>query len=702
MPDDEDRDPAASSHVSDRGEGTEAELSAVVERQQQHLENLSWQLREVEREVRPYVDRLKRQADARTEEVRARNRQIGSLTKQLRIARKQLDAIYRSRWWRLGKRIQKVLGRGRPAVGVATPSPDEAPASEPPVHIEPTPDVPSIASIPLTDPAEKYRNWMLSNDPTEDDLARMRAAVEGFTSRPLISIITPVFNTPEDVLRAALDSVLGQAYPDWELIAVDDGSGSPDIRRTLESYVERDERIHVTYRGSNDGISAASADGLAKASGAFVTFLDHDDVLAPDALYEVARVLEQDGAIDVVYSDEDKIEGDRRLSPFFKPDWCPNLLLSLNYINHLCVIRRSLLESVGGFRPGFDGAQDHDVLLRVTERTKRIAHIPKVLYHWRKIEGSAAAVPDAKPHAYDAARRALEDALTRRQTPGSVQVLAAGRYRVRYEVRGKPLVTIIIPTRDRVDLLKTCVESIQERSTYRGFELLVVDNESREPATLDFLSKIEEPHRVFRSPGRFNWQAINNAAAAHARGDHLLFLNNDVEVIEPGWLEAMLELSQQEDVGAVGAKLLYRDGRIQHAGVVVGIGDVAAHAFRGLRPSAVAYRSFTDVVREYSAVTGACLMTRRSVFTSLGGFDEGFRVDFGDVDYCLRARERGFLVVYTPFAQLYHYEGLSRGRFNPIEDILAMRRRWGALILEGDPCYNPNLSISANDFRMRP
>ncbi len=552
------------------------------------------------------------------------------------------------------------------------------------------------------DPNAQYQVWLERHRLNPQDVATMKAAVDTFTYTPLISIVVPVYDTDEIWLRKAIESIRAQIYSHWELCLANDGSTKPHVRTILEEYATIDPRVRVKHLPRNEGIVGASAHAVSLATGEFVGLLDHDDELPPDALFEVVKRLNENPELDLLYSDEDKLEPHgSRVEPFFKPDWSPDLLLSMNYVNHFSVFRRSLLDEIGGFRHGFDGSQDYDLLLRFTERTTRIAHIPKILYHWRKTPNSAATSTTAKPYAYEAAKRALEHALQRRGYPGLVESLFPGHYRVRYQLRGKPLVSILVPTRDRWQLLQQCLHSIEEKTSYSRYEIILLDNDSTEPETLEYLEALTGKRRVYRYPGPFNFSAINNFGAARVRGEYLLFLNNDTQVIEPDWLTAMLEQAQRPEVGAVGAKLLYPDGRIQHAGVVLGIAGTANHAFRHHPGDALGYFGLTDLVRNCSAVTAACMMVSRHVFKEVGGFDERFRIAFGDVDFCLRLRQRGYLIVYTPLALLYHYESATRGGLHPPEDEELCRKLWGDLIEAGDPYYNPNLTLSREDWSLR-
>jgi GT2 family glycosyltransferase len=535
---------------------------------------------------------------------------------------------------------------------------------------------------------ERYELWLRLNVLSPKRIRAMRREERRLAYRPVISVVMPVFDPDPHWLRSAIESVRHQVYTNWELCITDDGSTNPEVRSVLRSFDGFDQRIRVTYSDRNRGIAAASNAALALATGEFVGFLDHDDELKANALFEVARLLNQRRDLDYIYSDEDKVELNGRLtSAFFKPDWSPDLLMSVNYVTHFSVYRTELLHQAGGLRSEYDGSQDYDLALRITEMTQRIGHVPLPLYSWRKVPGSAAASLDFKSYAYAAGRRALTDAVARRGFGGEVeQALVEGRYRVRYEVAGNPRVTIIIPTRDRLDLLEDCVESIQRSSTYPNYEIMVVDNDSREPETLRYLESF--PGRVLRYPHPFNYARMMNVATREgADTDFYLFLNNDTEVIAPDWIEAMVEHGQRPEVAAVGARLLYPDGRPQHEGIVIGLQGAAARNVdhRG-------YFRLGETVRNCSAVSASCMLARPEVFWDLGGFEERLAVAYNDVDFCLRAREKGYQIVYTPYALLYHDEGSSRGvgGTQSPQDESFFRRRW-----EGyrDPYYSISLDI---------
>jgi len=561
---------------------------------------------------------------------------------------------------------------------------------------------------------DPYELWILQNEPSVAQLEQMREECAKFSYRPKISIVTPVWNTDERWLRRAIESVLEQIYDNWELCIIDGGSTKESVGRVLKEYAEKDSRIKVKILGENKGISGNSNEALSLATGEFIGLLDHDDELAPFALYEVVKLLNQDKDVSFVYSDEDKIDDKgRRSIPFFKPDWSPDMFLSHNYLCHFAVIRREVVQRVGGFREGYDGSQDYDLFLRVTEvlDEREIAHIPKVLYHWRIIPGSAADTIEAKPYAIVAAKLALTDAMRRREIGASVtDGLFLGSYRVRYDIIGNPKISIIIPTRDKVNVLKACIESILTRTQYQNYEIIIIDNLSREQKTFDYYRELEaNPRiRILEYDKPFNFSDMNNFAASHADGEHLVFLNNDVEIRSGEWLSAMLEHSQRGEVGAVGAKLLYPNNTIQHAGIIIGIignPPVAGHTHRHLPVLHPGYFGRANHIANVSAVTAACLMVRKTVFEEVGGFDEELAVAFNDIDLCLKIRKQGYLIVYTPYAKLYHHESLSRGYEDTPEkkarftrEVRYIRERWGKVIDSGDPYYNLNLTREKEDF----
>lgn len=539
------------------------------------------------------------------------------------------------------------------------------------------------------------------------DSARADAIIAELLWQPIISIVMPVYNVERRWLLLAVESVQRQFYPHWELCIADDASTNPDTRAALREIAALgDKRIRLVKLKKNVGIASCSNAALKLASGEYIGLLDNDDELTRDALLEVAQriVAEQP---DVIYSDEDKLEeSGAHVEVHCKPDYNPDYFFSINYICHFAVIRRAHLTSIGDFRDGFDGAQDYDLLLRATERSDKIVHIPKVLYHWRKIEGSTASNSSAKPKTTAAGKNALIESMQRRDIVCDVELGPyPNTFRVRRTILGNPLVSILIPFREQPKLLDACVSSILEKTRYQNFEILCIDNGSMEPATLATISSLEQRDprvRVLRYDAPFNYSAINNFGVTHARGEHILLLNNDTEVICEEWLDSMLEHSQRPEVGVVGARLLYEDGTIQHAGVLVGPGGVAGHAHLFLPGDHPGYFARAQLVQNLSAVTFACAMTRRDVFEKLGGLNENeLKIAFNDVDYCLRVREAGYLIVYTPYALLHHYESKSRGYEDTPEkqarfsnEVRYMQQRHAAILERGDPYYNPQLSLS--------
>jgi len=552
-----------------------------------------------------------------------------------------------------------------------------------------------------------YDYWIVQFERRDEPLLRLK--LKTFALRPRISVLMPVYRPDPRLLGRAIDSVFAQSYPDWELCIADDCSGSAGITALLSKYAARDSRIRVAALAARGGISAASNAALSLATGGFIGLLDHDDELSPDALFHVADAINAHPAAGLIYSDEDKIDaGGKRHTPFFKPAWSPDLLLSENYICHFLVARRDLVVDAGGFRSEFDGSQDYDLILRLIERTSDIVRVPRVLYHWRTSPGSAAAEADAKPYAAAAALRAVAEHLERTSPGARVEPgCGPGRLRARYPVPEGSRVSIIVASGGDTSVLGACISSVFEKSTYRDFEVLVVDNSRggavrrkvdgwvRHGLAVRYLDWRKRP---------FNYAAINNAAAHACSSPLLLFLNDDTEVIAPDWLEAMVELGTRPGAGAVGAKLLYPDGRIQHAGVVLGVYEHCGHAFRGLNGWEHHYFDFPDVIRNVSTVTAACMLVPARVFHQTGGFDaERFPVSFNDIDLCLRIGRLGYRVVYTPHAVLYHHESLSRGTLPERQDrmaVAAMRTLWGDVIAV-DPYYSPNLTRSAENYSLR-
>ena len=633
----------------------------------------------------PVTDKREAEVEALKEEIAALRAELTATQAILAEKDAQLQRILNTLGWRVLSRY------GRFKHGILLPALDTLRGRR-------RAGAPALAAAGTADVREvTYEEWARACEAVRYDAERAARRVARLAARPRISVVTPVYDTPVEVLEAAIRSVRDQLYPEWELCLHDDASPSPHVRTILERHAAEDPRVKVRFGERNGGISAALNGALSLATGDYVAFLDHDDALTPDALLEMACEIERTGA-DVLYSDEDKYDSrGRRHDAFFKPDWSPDLFLSIMYTCHLTVMRRDLVERVGGFREGFEGSQDYDLWLRATELTDRIAHVPMVLYHWRQIAGSTAADIGNKGYAHERSKRAIGEAVRRRGLDATVgDGPAPTTFHVVRHLKDEPLVSILIPTRDRVDLLATAIRGIENKTDYKNVEIVVVDNGSQERETLDYLAAL--PHKVIRVDAPFNFSRLNNLAARESRGDLLLLLNNDTEPATRGWLRAMVEHAVRPEVGAVGAKLLYPSGKVQHAGVVLGIGGVAGHSHKYFAREDPGYFQALRLVRDASAVTGACLMVRREVFEEAGGLDEvNLAVAFNDVDFCLRLRERGYLVVWTPYAVLTHFESESRGYdLNPRE-IDYMIRRWGERLVR-DPYYNPNLTLVHEDY----
>jgi len=563
-------------------------------------------------------------------------------------------------------------------------------------------------------PRLSYARWLESRRGLAAE--RVLRIIEKLPRKPLISVLVPVHNPRIEWLRECLDSVLAQIYPHWELCIADDASTDPEVAAVLAAYADQDQRVRVLYRPRNGHICAASNSALTLVRGEYVALLDHDDCLSPYALFRVAEALHRHPDAGLLYSDEDKLnEQGERFDPHFKPQWNPDLLLAQNYISHLGVYRADLVREVGGFREGFEGSQDHDLVLRVTARLapEQIVHIPYVLYHWRAGEGSTALGSSEKEYTSEAGLAAVRDHLAAVAPAAGVSLgHFPNTYRVRWPVpEPAPLVTLLVPTRDRVEILRPCVDAILERTDYPNIELLILDNQSRCPETLAYMAEVEQRDprvRVLHWPQPFNYSAINNFGARQARGQLLGLVNNDIEPINPDWLSEMVSHACRPEIGCVGAKLYYPNDTLQHAGVILGIGGVAGHAHKYFSRNAPGYFTRLHLTHNLSAVTGACLLVRKAVFEEVGGLDEThLKVAFNDVDLCLKVREAGYRNLWTPYAELYHHESVSRGaddnaakraRANGEADY--MRRTWGRA-LDTDPAYNPNLTLVHEDFSLR-
>ncbi len=569
-----------------------------------------------------------------------------------------------------------------------------------------------FAKPAIADPM--YQLWREQHEPRQADLEKMVETIDLFSYQPVISVIVPIYNTPDKFLREAINSVINQIYPYWELCLADDASTAAEVKPLLDEYAAKDSRIKVAFRPENGHISAASNSALELATGEFICLLDHDDVLTPDALYEVALLLNRHPDADLIYSDEDKISFDGQLvNPYFKPEWSPESFLSRMYTCHLGTYRRSIIEDIGGWRLGYEGAQDYDLVLRFTEKTDKIYHIPKVLYRWRMHAGSAAGGTDAKPYAYKASLKALQDAIERRGEKGTVYGIPdyLGHHLVRYEITDYKKVSIIIPTRDLAEDLERCLESIFTQSSYPNYEVILIDNGSIESETHQLIAKWKqkEPTRFNCYPLDipFNFSKLNNYGVSQATGDYLLFLNNDTEVVTTDWIEAMVEQVQRPQIGAVGALLLFPDDTVQHAGVVMGLGGIAGHSYYRMTSQMPGYFGNLIGFNNVSAVTGACLMCRRDVFEQMEGLDEALTVAYNDVDFCLKLLDSGYRNLYLPHVVLYHHESKSRGYEDSPEkkarlkqESQIMENRWQKYI-DNDPFYSPHLTRVCQNYSIR-
>ena len=580
-----------------------------------------------------------------------------------------------------------------------------------------------------------YETWFGLNKATEKELQEQRKNPP--EHGPLISIVVPVYRTPEIYLREMMESVMDQTYGNWELCLADASprgeqlrqdlkkikgrktrdavmkipNGDTELTSVIREYQLKDSRIRYEILKENKSIAENSNAAMEMATGDFVGLLDHDDTLEPNALYEVARKICEDDRVDVVYTDEDKInsKGTKHLTPNMKPDFNLDLLRSNNYICHLFVVRRILMEKVGGFRKEFDGAQDYDFILRCTEEAEKIAHVHKVLYHWRTHEKSTSDNPESKIYAFHAGRRAVEAHLQRLGIQAEVEETCdLGYYRVKYPVTGSPMVSILIPNKDQLQTLKKCLKSIWEKTEYTNYEILIIENNSTEKETFEFYKKIDGRHhvRVLYWDKEFNYSAINNFGAAQAKGEYLLLLNNDTEVITKGWMKELLSNCQRPEVGMVGAKLYFPDNTIQSAGTIIGMGGMADHAFVNMDRKKSGYMHRASIQVDMSGVTAACAMVKRSVYEEVHGLEEKLTVAFNDVDLGLKIVTAGYLIVFDPYAELYHYESKSRGindekKERHAREVKYTQEKWADFLAAGDPCYNQNLTLAKHNFSLR-
>lgn len=520
-----------------------------------------------------------------------------------------------------------------------------------------------------------------------------------------ITIVMPMYNPNLSQFQEAMKSVLQQNCHNWKMCIVDDGSEDSGALNYLKQVAANDKRVRFEVHHTNEGISASTNTGVSMADTEYVLFMDQDDILRPHAISAFLGALSQNKELDLMYGDEDKIDenGTRRTDPFFKPEWSPHLLHSFNYIGHPLVVRKNLVQQLGGLRSSCDGAQDHDLLLRLSELPINAKRIPDILYSWRISAGSTADGWEAKPLAAKAGFKAIEDALKRKGYEGTIMLSSkTGTYVVRIGINKRCKISVIIPTKNNYSLLRRCIESIQNRTTYDNYEVVIIDNGSSDQEVLTYLDLLEKMKnfKILKYPGDFNYPLINNFAAGYASGEHVVFLNDDTEVISGDWLEALLEYSQMPEVGAVGGLLLFPDGLIQHAGIVVGMRGSASHAFYKCDGRSPGYFNLVDAVRDVSAVTAACMMIKSTLFAKVGGFNPDFRLGLNDVDICLRLIKLGLYNIYTPYCRLIHYESATRGEYVDDSEIQLFKQLHHDCVLNGDPYYHPELSLERNDFTL--
>lgn len=557
-----------------------------------------------------------------------------------------------------------------------------------------------------------YGSWYAAYVPDEEALEKQRK--HKFNYAPLISIAVPAYQTPVEFLKQMIESLISQTYTGWELCIANASPDNEEMQRVLADYSAKDVRVRFCSLKENLGIAENTNRAFAMAKGEFIGLLDHDDLLAPNALYEIVNTLQDHPQADALYTDEDKVttDLDEHFQPHLKPDFNLDLLRSNNYICHFFVVRKSIVEKAGGFRKEFDGAQDYDFIFRCTENAREVLHVPEILYHWRTHKASTADNPASKMYAFEAGKRAIEAHLERTGTKGTVShTQDLGFYRVKYPVQGEPLVSVIIPNKDEKETLQTCLESLKKNTSYQNFEIIIIENNSTTGEIFKYYKELSRDQQIhlLRWGKEFNYSAINNFGVAHARGEYLLFLNNDVKSIEPDWMEEMLGVCQRPEVGGVGAKLIYPDNTIQHAGCVIGMGGIAGHMFVDMPADRTGYLHKASLLQDMSAVTAACLMMKKEVFEQAGGFTEELAVAFNDVDLCLKVRKNNHLIVYDPYAKLYHMESKTRGAEDSKEkvrrfqtEIEYMRCHWMDILKNGDPYYNKNLSLTKWNYSLKP
>lgn len=560
--------------------------------------------------------------------------------------------------------------------------------------------------------AKAYIEWIKRNEPKIEEIKKQ--CDNDFNLKPKISLVIPMYNTDEMFFLELVNSLKQQTYKNWEACFAD---GSPNQNLEIKKICETDTRIKYKFINENKGISGNSNEAISLATGEYIGLLDHDDLLPPFALYEMVKAINELPEAEFLYSDEDKIKFDNkknklvRFDPNFKPDFAPDTLRSQNYICHFSVMKKQLMDKLGGFRSEFDGSQDFDLFLRASELTNKIVHIPKILYHWRVHQSSTAFEIGAKEYTLDAGKKAIEAHLERIGLKGKVEKNKVYQYDIQYDVLGSPTVTILIPNKDHIETLKVCIDSILAQTTYQNYEIIIIENNSGEQKTFDYYEQLIKNPKInvfYFKEKVFNYSKIINFGVNSSNADYIVQLNNDIEILTKDWLERMISFAQREDVGAVGVKLLYPDKTVQHAGVILGINGVAGHAHKNYPKDHHGYMSRLQIIQNLSAVTAACIMTKREIYEQVGFMDEKFAVAFNDVDFCMKIRQLDKLIVYNPLIELVHYESKSRGLEDTIEkqkrfkgEIDLFLERWGEKLKQGDPYYNPNLTLKHEDFSIK-
>ncbi|MDM8564352.1 glycosyltransferase [Candidatus Halobeggiatoa sp. HSG11] len=683
-------------------------------------------------ELNQQISEQTQQISTLTQQLRQQNQNVNELTHWVFALNEDINSAFNSLTWRSGRLFTKAalilmfkkegltsedhIKEIMAQVQIWKTTNDSFQVSNPtqlPIA-QTTPALLTTIKQAIQHDSRDYSLWIKSYDIlTSKDIKIMQQHIEQWDNLPLISIVMPTYNTSEKCLREAIESVQQQIYPHWELCIADDASTDSQIKTILEEYATKDQRIKLKLREENGHISAASNTALEQVTGDFITFLDHDDVLTKHALFWVVQAIIDNPQAKLLYSDEDKLnELGERCDPYFKPDWNPDLFLSHNYITHLLVYSADLVKQVNGFREGFEGAQDYDLALRIIEQisSEQIYHIPRILYHWRAASGSTALHGSEKPYTIIAAETAVSEYLTRQNIAADVteSTLLLGAIRVKYQLPEKlPLVSIIIPTYNGIDLLQRCIDGLLHNTDYQNIEILIINNNSDDPATLAYMQQLQTDGqaRILDYTQPFNYPALNNFAVEHAKGELICLLNNDIEIISADWLTEMVSHAIRPEIGAVGAKLWYPDNRLQHGGIITGLGGIAGHSHKYLAKEHVGYFGRIALTQNLSAVTAACLVMRKETYLHVNGLDaENLAVAFNDVDFCLRIKESGLRILWTPYAELYHHESASRGQENTPEKVVRfqtecvyMKSRWGEGLLK-DFAYSPNLTLDTEDF----